>query len=420
MRPRVGLFATMGGALLSGCAALVSVDDVTYVDGGGADGFTDAQGSDSEPTDGGAEDRGLSTALSVGIGHSCALRNGKVYCWGNGADIGATTGCDASICRTPAPVVLPDQAKIASFVQVAASGAHTCAVTADAAVHCWGDDGYGQLGRGTSPPPDSTRALVPAPVRQIVVGQGHTCALDQDGAVWCWGDGRRGQLGFDVGDAGTTQTPTKASVAGVVQLSSGGAFTCAKLGDGGVVCWGESNDFATGVPCDGGTCSDWHPSQVPGLDGTVVRIACGGAAACALMAGGSVRCWGNAMALGDGTTDSNRAVAGDVLDRTGAPLSGVVSLALGKLTGCASMGGDGGVYCWGSNDHDVIVGPPLQYATPMPDITAAGFQELVMGDDDNCGIRPDGGVACRGYDNAGQIGPGCTTATCGLTDIPLP
>ncbi|MBK7322830.1 MAG: hypothetical protein IPQ14_02340 [Candidatus Microthrix sp.] len=64
---------------------------------------------------------------------------------------------------------------------------------------CWGWNGDGQLGDGSTNP-----RSVPAPVdalhgvQSIDSGIDHSCALKVDGSVACWGNNLWGQLG--VGD----------------------------------------------------------------------------------------------------------------------------------------------------------------------------------------------------------------------------
>ena len=74
-----------------------------------------------------------------------------------------------------------DGAASAGFVSVSAGGGHTCSVTADGSVACWGHDGVGQ-----STPPDGEFVSVSA-------GTGHTCGLRTDGMLACWGDDSLGQ-----------------------------------------------------------------------------------------------------------------------------------------------------------------------------------------------------------------------------------
>jgi alpha-tubulin suppressor-like RCC1 family protein len=71
---------------------------------------------------------------------------------------------------------------------VSAGGVHTCAVMQDTRVACWGENGFGQLGDGTTND-RTTPMLVPglSGVIALATGDGHTCALKQNGSVACWG-----------------------------------------------------------------------------------------------------------------------------------------------------------------------------------------------------------------------------------------
>jgi len=67
-----------------------------------------------------------------------------------------------------------------------ASWSHTCAI-ANSQVYCWGYNGSGQLGDGTT-----TQRLTPVPITglshatAVSVGADHTCVIDS-GALKCWG-----------------------------------------------------------------------------------------------------------------------------------------------------------------------------------------------------------------------------------------
>src|SRR5439155_19854864 len=82
-------------------------------------------------------------------------------------------------------------------IQVAAGGAHTCALTDTGAVKCWGLNSSGQLGDGTK-----TTRVVPVAasglgsgVVWVSAGTKHSCAVPGVGAVECWGYDKSGQLG---------------------------------------------------------------------------------------------------------------------------------------------------------------------------------------------------------------------------------
>jgi alpha-tubulin suppressor-like RCC1 family protein len=86
-------------------------------------------------------------------------------------------------------------------------------------------------------------------VRSITAGDVHTCAVLEDGTASCWGDNGSGRLG----DGTTNNRNTPVAVSGlsnVLSISAGGAYTCAALQDGGGKCWG-SNAYGLlgGVTC---------------------------------------------------------------------------------------------------------------------------------------------------------------------------
>ena len=312
-------------------------------------------------------------AVAAGGTHTCALTSGRgVRCWGYNV-VGECGGDD---CSTPpgssTPVVVPG---LASGVSAIAAGAsHNCAVTSGGAVQCWGDNGNGQLGIGTttysySDGPVDVHGLASG-VRAIAAGGQHTCALTSGGRVNCWGQNIFGQLG-----TGTTDSSTPLGVSdlasGVTAIAAGYYHSCAVVDADEVKCWGLN---ASGQLGDGEISDSSTPVDVSGLTGRITAIAAGQSHTCAIMSGGAVKCWGLNFAggLGNGsTTDSSTPV--DVAGLA----SGVSAIATGRGHTCALTSG-GGVRCWGYNNHrqlgdgtttDSLVPVDVDFAAQGPPFT---------------------------------------------------
>lgn len=219
--------------------------------------------------------------------------------------------------------------------QISIGGTSACAVLRDGTVQCWGDNGYGQLGDGSS-----NRRLVPGPVPgltdvvQVEVGDVHACARKRDGAVLCWGAGAYGQNG----SGGTSNVRSPAPVVGLPPASfigTGGENTCAVALDGAVWCWGSNVFGESAQPAE--ARSVMRPTRVAGL-GPAVQVDTGQNHACALLRDGSVWCWGIGGPLGDGASENRRSPVQVV------GVSGATAIAVGQNHNCALLPG-GAVAC---------------------------------------------------------------------------
>ena len=95
-------------------------------------------------------------------------------------------------------VVLPSgiASADAQVASISAAGDSTCAVTTSGGVKCWGYNGDGELGNGStasSTVPVQVTGLTSG-VEAIAAGGRHACAF-VDGAVECWGYNGDGEFG---------------------------------------------------------------------------------------------------------------------------------------------------------------------------------------------------------------------------------
>lgn len=304
--------------------------------------------------------------IATGIGHTCVRRNGDLRCFGRAAEgqLGYGDLFDIGDDELPSSVGLVPLGGPVQAVFTRGGSFHGCALMGDGAVRCWGAAGAGRLGLpGVTTPigDDEPAAAAPTvdvggPVAALTTGAEHTCARLLDGSVRCWGSNASGQLGLgQPGTVGDDETPASVGpvpVGGVTQsLVAGWFHTCALLDGGSVRCWGRGNNGRLGYGNTTWIGIDETPASVGDVDvgGTVVQLAAGNAHTCALLVGGSVRCWGwgaqgqlghgNTLDVGD---DETPASIGDV--PVGAP---VVQIAADGNYTCALLDG-GQVRCWGN------------------------------------------------------------------------
>lgn len=132
------------------------------------------------------------TDVSVGISHSCAIKTGQLFCWGSNASgqLGTNTSSGSGNNSLPAMVSGMD----GGVTAVAAGDEHTCAIK-NGALYCWGRADRGQIGHGKIPGPSDTVAtssvwtpalILPAGVTSVAAGHG-TCAVIYGRELKCWG-----------------------------------------------------------------------------------------------------------------------------------------------------------------------------------------------------------------------------------------
>ena len=224
---------------------------------------------------------------------------------------------------------------------VSASGSHACALLADRTVRCWGYNQHGQLGDGTT-----TNALTPVAVTGITTaiavsaGHHHTCALLADRTVECWGQNVYGQLGDGtVTDNRLVPVPVS-GITTAIAVTAGAYHNCALLADGTVRCWGY-NEF--GELGDGTTVSSSTPVTVAAA-AAPAAVTAGAYHTCALLPDGSVQCWGrnDYGQLGDGSSsDSSTPV-------TVSGITTATAVSAGGFHACARLH-DSTLRCWGHN-----------------------------------------------------------------------
>jgi hypothetical protein len=292
-----------------------------------------------------------------------------------------------------------------SAISISAGDSHTCAVTPEGRVRCWGSNADGQLGSSVSM--STSEPVVVPGVRDVVTvaaGAGHTCALRRDGDVWCWGadqfaDAVSGEP-MSVPQPQQVMVGDGVALAGIVSISASGHHTCAVANFAGVWCWGRNSDGQLG---HGSRSTFGAPRQVVGLP-AMTAVAAGADATCALQQygrPGALFCWGrnsDGVVASGNTVDAALPVrAGHVADAVSVGSRHACSVAARRVT------------CWGDNSTgqfgDGTVGGSL-VGREVPQWS--GVEQISTAEAATCAIRADASVWCSGDDGLGQLGDGNT------------
>jgi alpha-tubulin suppressor-like RCC1 family protein len=285
-------------------------------------------------------------SVTDGGGHGCAIRkDGGLWCWGYNVQGELGIGTTVNAAR-PHQVTAPASTGWAS---VTAGANQTCAIRSDSTLWCWGYNGDGQLGLGNTTTEDTPQQVTsPASTGWTAVsaGSGYTCATRSDSTLWCWGYNGAGNLG--IGSTTNQELPqqvTDPPGAGWASITAGFNFTCAIGSDSTLWCWGNNLEGELGI---GNTTSQDLPAQVTAPASTGWTSATvGGFHTCAIRTH-ALWCWGrnDSGQLGIGST-----VGQDLPKRVVVPsATGWSLIALGYYHTCATHTGHT-LWCWGNNDQ---------------------------------------------------------------------
>jgi alpha-tubulin suppressor-like RCC1 family protein len=236
----------------------------------------------------------------------------------------------------------------------------------------------------------------------VASGGSSACAVLPGGGVDCWGKNDQGQLG----DGKEESSKLPVAVSGItdataVAMAPAGESACALLADGSVDCWGMNWRGQLG---DGTTTASSTPVAVSGIsDATAITLS--ESNSCALLASGSVDCWGYNGGDELGTGEFSKEYSATSLEVPGIPKASAVSEG---FFGCALSGGK--ITCWGPYESFIFGSGPVW---PSP-VTISGISSATAVSTtttDVCTVMLEGSVDCWGNNDAGQLGDGTTKST---------
>ena len=286
------------------------------------------------------------TAVAAGDGVSCAVARDGLYCWG---DVTFHSGG-----ATPTPTLRGDGTF--RWVTIADTGFHGCAGTRAGAVRCWGRNDSGELGTYQYDPAAPLFDVASVASGAIVgsAGLSFSCAV-RSGTALCFGLNAIGQCGVEtsVSQLNFWQAKPVAFAPPQVQVAdvtAGSNFACARTIDGRVLCWGGHDAGQLGETATAKTKGMpipylSTPVAIGGLASPVRTVSAGATHACAVVADGSLYCWGSnsrgELARGAEVTSSDRPLIVEAAGR------GIVAVdAQGHRT--CILRDDEAVLCWGA------------------------------------------------------------------------
>lgn len=360
--------------------------------------------------------------ISVGYAHACALdEEGLIYCWGSNSARQVSMQEAPGKAHTPVEVYSPGV-----YMGLSAGYLHTCALVEGGIAYCWGNGSSGELGSGDFwfeylKPVDTSGLGDDFTFAQVSCGRGHTCGVSPEGEVACWGSGWLGQHGT-AGEVDAAMLPVflefdaDQSAPKIEWISSGDYHTCALGYDERLFCWGSDHFDQLG---DGGRMNH-APVPRPvdmgafGPDARLVSLAVGSTHACGVLEDGSGLCWGadRGGQLGNAGELSHAHVPG-LIDMSGLPADTVFAEVQAASRHSCGRSQDGDIYCWGSGGTTLGLGRDYELTFEVPEpidvesiTTSRRFVQLRSNGMHSCALADDGIAYCWGTNSGLQLGCG--------------
>lgn len=290
--------------------------------------------------------------------------------------------------------------------RLAAGWRHTCRITMDDQLYCWGENESGQLGTGdVASRSTPMRVGTSADWMSVAAGSNHTCGVRAPGKLFCWGDNSQGQ---QAGGSTNNQGPRGRlrqvmDWEDVVDVQCGGDNCCALRAGGALYCWGANLDGSAGV---GSQMSPITRPMRVGQNATFLRVlSVGGWHSCAIRRDGMLMCWGRNEdgQLGLGENQASRRSPAAVGDHW-------LRVAAGDQHTCA-IRGDRSLYCWGGNGfvqlgmgYETLDKMLVEAKMPSVVSVAQKWAEIAAGSFHTCALTLSGQLSCWGRGSSGQLG----------------
>lgn len=297
--------------------------------------------------------------VSAGNAATCGVKKtGELDCWG------LAPGATFLVVQQ-----VPTQVGTATDWTGVAVGPHACATHTDQSLDCWGPNGQGQIGVGTSGNTIAGPTSTGLKATQVAIGSRHTCAIEAStGHLFCWGDGSNGQLFA----AGSATSPRQVGTETWTKVACGRQTSCAIKSDGTVWCAGSGY---TGTAQVGLGAKTGHTDVTAAIDDDTYYA----------VQSGKLVTWSSASnAANDGAETQWAQASASKFERCAVRTTG--TLACGAIFSSLSNVG-----------------------------SATDWQKVSHGGLHTCGLRNGGELYCGGGNEYGQVGDGTTFSATPLT-----
>ena len=348
-----------------------------------------------------ANDFGTSKVVS-GTQHACAIRSGKLSCWGlnkhgqiGNGDSGVTNGQTDPLTGSTylvKVVLTPYEVFPSGVTDVALGYEHTCAIKNEE-LFCWGSNAYGQTAGGAVNTGIHSRPVsVLTGVKQVSARGRWTCAVSNTGQLACFGTRLIQAADGTVAPQLISSTVKIMISSGVQSVSLSTNHGCVVLTSGSLKCFGMNqmgeigNGLADGVDVPA-------PFEVFSSGATSVSVSDN--RSCAVISGG-IKCFG--ASLGDREID-RKAGAWKVATPSAYDAVFWTGVAPGmEISSSGTVLGDDGILLYGSFFH----------ATGVPQKTALGVSQFNYSESElaGCMMFRNHAVKCWGSNVFGQLGVG--------------
>ena len=350
--------------------------------------------------------------LTSGLEHLCAIREEHLlYCWGSNGSGQLGLGMESPSFSTPAEVLGDHR-----WVHVSAGRDHTCGITENGELYCWGDNSAGQLGDGTTSS-QSEPTLIAEGIgwTSVTAGSSMTCGVTEAAALYCWGSDDLGRLGTGTWNGPNQLTPVQVGVLGTRWLTVFLALYhgCGLQEDGSLWCWAGNGygEQGTGEP------TTWIPTRVEATTECWRDGSLSFSGTFALDEHMELHGFGQdgsrRLNLDDGAADTCKDNESTMCAGNPTPVyepGPWRSVALAWWHG-AGVKADGTLWGWGgNNDGEGPLGTPEASIFPAQEISIdeaqMPFDVVVIGQNHTCVRDSHGDLWCAGRNHQGQLGRG--------------